>query len=52
MTAIHLAAQYGHVHILETLKEYVSLDITSKKVSEYEIVIKERQTFTNTCRIL
>lgn len=32
MTAIHLAAKFGHVEVLNVLKDHVTCDVTSGKV--------------------
>ena len=32
MTAIHLAAKYGHVEVLNVLREHTTFDVMSVKV--------------------
>ena len=40
MTAIHLAARSGHIHILDVLKNNVCLKISSSKVTVLEMLQK------------
>lgn len=37
LTAVHLAARYGHIQVLDTLREVTSLRITSKKLGLYAL---------------
>lgn len=36
-TAVHLAARYGHIQVLDTLREATSLRITSKKLGLFAL---------------
>ena len=40
MTAIHLAARYGHMQVLDALKEHVSAKVTSTKVCRYRKLLE------------